>query len=367
LIVAVVGVGVIGGSVGLAARRRLGATVRGVDPRADEALAAGAIDEACDDLASALDGADAAVVAVPLAALSDTVAAVLDAAPADCLVTDVGSTKRAVVAANGDERFVGGHPLAGSESAGVAHAREDLFDGAVWYLTPTSTTSGVALERLHRLVTGLGARPAAIDAETHDRVMAAVSHLPHVVANVLVAQAARALGGEQLPPTGPSFRDATRVAGANPALWPDIYLANQDALLAAVDDTLQRLTAARDALAGGDRDRLAAWQAEAADDRAALLEAGVTGGAASELRAVVPNRPGVIAEIALSLGREGINISDMALTPSPDNTRGEIALWVGEHDAPRARDMLTGLGFAVSEPSTPDAGARDHRQGTHPA
>ncbi|MEA2323135.1 MAG: prephenate dehydrogenase [Solirubrobacteraceae bacterium] len=365
--VAVIGVGVIGGSVGLAARRRLGATVRGVDPRADEALAAGAIDEASADLASALHGADAAVVAVPLAALPGMVAAVLDAAPAGCLVTDVGSTKRAVVAANGDERFVGGHPLAGSESAGVAHAREDLFDGAVWYLTPTSTTSGVALERLHRFVTGLGARPAAIDAETHDRVMAAVSHLPHVVANVLVAQAARALGGEQLPPTGPSFRDATRVAGANPALWPDIYLANQDALLAAVDDTLQRLTAAREALAGGDRERLAAWQADAAGDRAALLEAGVTGGAASELRAVVPNRPGVIADIALGLGREGINISDMALTPSADNTRGEIALWVGERDAPRARDMLTGLGFAVSEPSAPGPGAHDDRQGPHPA
>jgi prephenate dehydrogenase len=348
LIVAVVGVGVIGGSVGLAARRRLGATVRGVDPNTREALDAGAIDVACDDLSDALEGADAAVVAVPLAALPQTVGAVLAAAPPGCIVTDVGSTKRAVVAANGDERFVGGHPLAGSEASGVAHAREDLFDGAVWYLTPTSTTSGVALERLHRLVTGLGARPAVLDPDTHDRVMAAVSHLPHVVANVLVAQAARALGGERLPPTGPSFRDATRVAGANPALWPDIYLANQDALLAAIDDTLERLRVARAALADGDRDRLAAWQSDAAGDRQALLEAGITGGAASELRAVVPNRPGVIADIALTLGREGINISDMALTPSPDNTRGEIALWVGERDAPRAQELLAALGLQVS-------------------
>jgi prephenate dehydrogenase len=348
LIVTVVGVGVIGGSVGLAARRRLGATVRGVDPNTEEALAAGAIDVACEGLREALDGADAAVVAVPLAALPDTVGAVLAAAPPGCIVTDVGSTKRAVVAANGDERFVGGHPLAGSEAAGVGHAREDLFDGAVWYLTPTSTTSGVALERLHRLVTSLGARPAIIDADTHDRVMAAVSHLPHVVANVLVAQAARALGGERLPPTGPSFRDATRVAGANPALWPDIYIANRDALLAALDDTLERLGAARAALASGDRAELAAWQADAAGDRQALLEAGVTGGAASELRAVVPNRPGVIADIALTLGREGINISDMALTPSPDNTRGEIALWVGERDASRAQELLAGLGLQVS-------------------
>jgi prephenate dehydrogenase len=348
LIVAVVGVGVIGGSVGLAARRRLGATVRGVDPNTAEALAAGAIDVACDSLEDAVRDADAAVVAVPLALLPETVAAVLDAAPPGCIVTDVGSTKRGVVAANGDERFVGGHPLAGSESSGVAHAREDLFDGAVWYLTPTSATSGIALERLHRLVTGLGAHPAVLDPETHDRVMAAVSHLPHVVANVLVAQAARALGGERLPPTGPSFRDATRVAGANPALWPDIYLANRDALLAAIDDTLARLGDARDALASGDRARLAGWQAGAASDRQALLEAGITGGAAHELRAVVPNRPGVIADIALTLGREGINISDMALTPSPDHTRGEIALWVREPDAARAEELLTGLGLQVS-------------------
>ena len=348
MIVAVVGVGVIGGSVGLAARRRLGATVRGVDPHAGDALAAGAIDEARDDLASALAGADAAFVAVPVAALAATVAAVLDAAPPGCLVTDVGSTKRAVVAANADERFVGGHPLAGSEAAGVGHAREDLFDGAIWYLTPTSTTSGIVLERLHRLITGLGARPVAIDAETHDRMMAAVSHLPHVVANTLVGQAGRALGGERLPPTGPSFRDATRVAGANPSLWPDIYLANRDALLHAIDETVRRLGAARDALAAGDRDRLAAWQEAAASERQALLEAGVVGGPVRELRAVVPNRPGVIADIALTLGHAGINISDMALTPSPDFSRGEIALWVGADEAPRAQELLDGLGLKVS-------------------
>ena len=169
-----------------------------------------------------------------------------------------------------------------------------------------------------------------------------------MVANVLVSLAARALGGERLPPTGPSFRDATRVAGANPALWTDIYLANRDALVAAIDDTVERLTAARGALAAGDRDALTAWQADARGDREALLEAGLVGGAVHELRAVVPNRPGVIADIALTLGREGINISDMALTPSPDFTRGEIALWIAGGEAARAQELLRGLGFPVS-------------------
>jgi len=345
LIVAVVGVGLIGGSVGLAARGRLGATVRGVDPRADAALARGAIHSAHRDLGDALDGADAAFVAVPVDRLADTVRAVLAAAPERCVVTDVGSTKRGVVEAGDDPRFVGGHPLAGSEASGVEHAREDLFDGATWYLTPTTATQGILLERLHRLLTGLGAHPVAIDADVHDRVMAAVSHLPHVVANVLVARAAEALGGERPPATGPSFRDATRVAGANPALWGAIYAANRDALAVALDGAIADLEQVRDELRTGAD--LTQWQERAAERRRTLLEAGLGPGAVRELRVAVPNRPGVIADIALTLGRAGVNISDMALSPSPDNSQGEIALWVPDARAEEAAALVGGLGFAV--------------------
>src|SRR5256885_6742482 len=198
--IAVVGVGLIGGSIALAARERLDAFVAGYD-RADGALAdaqaRGALDEICPDVGAAVAGADAVFVAVPVSALTAVVGEVLTAAAADCVVTDVGSTKRAVVSDHAaDSRFVGGHPLAGAETAGVAYARADLFDGATWYLTPTASTSGLLYERLHRALTGLGARPAAIDPDTHDRVMAAVSHLPHVLANVLVDGAAQALSEE---------------------------------------------------------------------------------------------------------------------------------------------------------------------------
>jgi prephenate dehydrogenase len=342
--VAVVGVGLIGGSVGLAARRRLGAIVRGVDPAAgDRPVTSGAVDAMTDDLAQALDGADAAFVCVPVGALRAVIADVLAAAPATCVVTDVGSTKRAVATAVDDERFVGGHPLAGAEAAGVEHAREDLFDQAAWYLTPTPATSGILLERLHRILTGLGARPVAIDAETHDRVMAAVSHLPHVVANVLVGQAAAVLGGERVPVIGPSFRDATRVAGAHPGLWREIYAANADALTAAIDDAVERLTAARAAVAAGDLDALGEWQASAAEHRRALLEAGLAGGLLQELRVAVPNRPGVVAELALSLGGAGINIADLALSPSPDGTTGEVALWVPAERATEAARLSAPL------------------------
>jgi prephenate dehydrogenase len=354
LIVAVLGVGLVGGSVGLAARERLGAEVRGYDPAPgvlDAALARGAVTGACATPAEALAGASAAFVAAPVRALAAAVRAALAAAARDCVVTDVGSTKRGLVATVEDRRFIGGHPLAGAETAGVEHARAELFDGATWYLTPTARTEGVLYDRLYRLLADLGARPAAIDAETHDRLMASVSHLPHVLANVLVAQAAGALEAERLPRTGPSFRDATRVAGASTAIWRDIYLSNADALVAAIDDTMRRLADVREALAGRDDGAVSAWNEAAREDRRRLLEADLAGGEVRELRVAVPNRPGVVAEVALALGRASVNIVDMALYPAADNTSGSIALWIaGDADAREAEQLIGGLGFTVAQP-----------------
>jgi prephenate dehydrogenase len=316
--VAVVGVGLIGGSIALAARDRLGADVRESDP-------AGGM-----PVAEALEGADVAFVAAPLGVLSDVVDEVLAAAPADCVVSDVGSVKAPLL--RDDARFCGGHPLAGSEQRGREHARADLFDGATWYLTPTSSTGGILLERLHRVIAGFGARPRSIEAEEHDRMLAGVSHLPHVLANVLVKEAQGAIG--------PSFRDATRVAGANPPLWRDIYLANRTELSRAIGAIRAELAAVDRALLEGDGEWLEDWQAFAADRRRELLEAEGVGGALAEVRLVVPNRPGVVAELALALGRAGINIHDMSLSPSADNTRGEIAFWVPEADAARAAEVV---------------------------
>jgi len=316
--VAVVGVGLIGGSIALAARERLGADVRESDP-------AGAM-----PVAEALDGADVAFVAAPLGVLGEVVDEVLAAAPAGCVVSDVGSVKAPLL--RDDERFCGGHPLAGSEQRGREHARADLFEGATWYLTPTSTTSGILLERLHRVIASFGARPRSIDADEHDRMLAGVSHLPHVLANVLVREADGAIG--------PSFRDATRVAGANPPLWRDIYLANRTELSRAIGAIRAELAAVDRALLEGDGAWLEDWQAFAAERRRELLESESAGGALAEVRLVVPNRPGVVAELALALGRAGINIHDMSLSPSADNTRGEVAFWVPESEAARAAEVV---------------------------
>jgi prephenate dehydrogenase len=358
--VAVLGVGLIGGSIGLAARRRAAAEVHGYDLDGhvlESALELGAIDARAYDAGGAVEGADVVFVAGPVGALEEMVRRALEHAPADCVVSDVGSTKRFLAEAGADERFIGGHPLAGAESAGVEHAREDLFDGATWYLTPArASTAGVLYERLHHVLTSFGARPTAIDPETHDRLMACVSHLPHVLANLLVVQARSLLSDERstrLPPVGPSFRDATRVAGANSAIWTDIYVSNRDALIAGIDELAERLAEVRAVLEGADAASVTAWNERARSDREALLGAGLTGGAGGEpvleLRASVPNRPGVIAEIALALGGEGVNILDMALSPSEDNRQGVVALWIGgEEHAGRAQQLITALGFPVA-------------------
>ncbi len=354
--IALLGVGLVGGSVGLAARARLGAEVRAWDPDPGAlraALAAGAAGAGAASLGEAVADADLAVLAAPVPALAGAARAALAAAPRGCAVTDVGSTKAAVLAAaGGDPRFVGGHPLAGGAGAGVAHARADLFAGATWYLTPAPATEGLLLERVHRAVSALGARPVVVDAEQHDRVMAAVSHLPHVTANVLAARAAAALdalaGGVAGDPVGPSLRDAIRVAGANPPLWAGIYGANAGALADELDGALAELAAVRDALRAGEG--LEGWQAAAARRRAALVEAGLPGGPQREVRVDVLNRPGVVAEVALTLGRAGINISDLVLAPSADGTRGVVALWCAADQAEGAADLVRALGHPVTLP-----------------
>ena len=353
--IAVLGVGLIGGSIGLAARRRLEAEVAGFDPDRellDRAEELGAIDRAGESVASAVEGADLVFCAAPVTALPGLAAEALAAADEDCAVTDVGSVKRDVIAALGSEsRFVGGHPLAGAETSGVENARADLFEGARWYLTPTETTGGLLYDRLQRAISDLGARPQAIEAEAHDRLMATVSHLPHVLANVLVTQATAALSeeAEHLPEVGPSFRDATRVAGANPAIWGDIFAGNREAVAAEIDGVIARLAEAAELLRSADREALGAWHGKAGQRRRELIETEIAGGPLHELRVLVPNRPGIVAELALELGRAGVNIEDMALYPTPDMTSGAISLYIaGDEQAERAERAVRELGHDVS-------------------
>ena len=356
--VAVLGVGLIGGSIGLASRERLDAEVVGFDPdeaTLERAVELGALDRAAGSLPDAVEGADAIFCAAPVAALPRLVGGAVAASGPEAVVTDVGSTKRQLVSAlagiQGGARFIGGHPLAGAETAGVEGSRADLFEGARWYLTPTPATEGLLFDRLHGLIAGLGARPQAIDPATHDREMATISHLPHVLANVLVAAALDSLerGSERPPEVGRSFRDATRVAGANPAIWVDIFDANADAVAAEIDRAGERLAAAAELIRSGDVRALAAWQGEAREARRRLLESDLAAAPLLELRVTVRNRPGTVAEIALALGGAGVNIEDMSLAPALDGRTGAISLWIaGEREAERAAEIVAGLGHGVA-------------------
>lgn len=347
----VLGVGLIGGSIGLAARERGLAEVTGWvrnPDRAEACLDIGAADRMATSIEEACAGADAVVCCGSVGSLVEMGRKALAAAPADCVVTDVGSTKRELVEAlGGDRRFIGGHPLAGAETAGVLNARSDLYEGARWYLTPTSDSEGVLLDRLQKLVKGLGAKPVAIDAAEHDRSMAVVSHLPHVFANQLAAQGRP--GTERLGALAPSLRDGTRVAGSNPAIWGEIFATNHEAVAEAINESIAGLQRAREVITTADPERIAAWQATVGEDRAALSATETEAGATHELRVLVPNRPGVLAELALALGRAGVNITDMSLDPAPDMSSGAISLWVaGDGEAGKAEECISGLGHSVT-------------------
>ncbi|MGC9219783.1 MAG: prephenate dehydrogenase [Solirubrobacteraceae bacterium] len=270
--VAVVGLGLIGGSVALAARERLGAEVTGWDHNPDvlqRAKSRGAIVSGAGSLAGAVAGADTVVVAVPVRFLHQIVTEVLRSVGTDCAVTDVGSVKGRLAAAVDDRRFVGGHPLAGVETPGIDNASAALFAGCSWYLTPSAVSDPLLTEQVARFITGLGADPVRIDANLHDRMMAVVSALPHLFANTL-ALAAQSDEFSGLLQPGPSFRSATRVAGSSPTLWADVYAANGRVLADTLGAAITQLEHIRGLLAAGDVNALRAWHESAAAARGSL-------------------------------------------------------------------------------------------------
>ena len=247
---AIVGVGLLGGSVAKAARAGgLARRIVGVgrDPeRLRPAVDDGTLDTAVTDLDAGVREADVILLAAPVLAIEGLLERVWGAAANGAVITDVGSTKRNIVRAA--ERlavtrplgFVGSHPLAGSEQAGYRVARADLFRGATVVVTPTEKTELAALKTTTELWEALGARVTSLDPETHDRTVAAISHLPHLIACALVDGAGRVEPGA-LELAARGFRDTTRIAGGDPDMWTEIFLANRDALTAGIEAFRQAL------------------------------------------------------------------------------------------------------------------------------
>jgi prephenate dehydrogenase len=232
--IVVVGVGLIGGSVGLAARAAWpGVRVVGVDARdvLVSAVALGAVTDTAADVAAAAAAADLVILCAPLAVNLAALTALAPRLAPGAIVTDVGSTKRNIVAAAealGLAPFVGGHPLAGAATSGTASAREQLFRGRPWILTPTAVSAPATIERLRVFARGLGAAPAVLDAGGHDRLMAYVSHLPQVVASTLLRTVGTAVGESGLALSGPGLADTTRLAASPGPLWAGILADNGD-------------------------------------------------------------------------------------------------------------------------------------------
>jgi len=350
---AVVGTGLVGSSVALAARRSGVARVTGwdADPATlREAAGAKAVASAAGSLGDAVAGAELVVVAVPVGSLAETALEVLAAAGAESTVTDVGSTKRALARAVDDARFVPGHPLAGGATGGPARAAADLFDGATWFLTPLPATDPARLALVERFVSSLGAHPVRLNADDHDRLLALTSHLPHAVANLLMRGVASA-GEEALGYAGAALREMTRVAGANAAVWADIFVENGDLIADAVAAQRDELHQVERALRARDRGFFESWIAEAADARSRMLEYAyrTEARALNRIRIRIPDKPGVLARITQSLGAAGINIEDFELRHvSPEYGGVLVILVAGADNAELARTLLRREGYSAA-------------------
>jgi prephenate dehydrogenase len=276
---AIVGVGLLGGSVAKAARAAaLARTIVGVGrdrARLDAALADGGLDRATTDLVTGVRGADFVLLAAPVLAIEALLEGVWRAAPDGATLTDVGSTK-AVIVRRAEElatgrtlAFVGSHPMAGSEQSGYGAARADLFQGATVLVTPTDRTEPRALKTVAGFWEALGARVSALEPEAHDTAVAAISHLPHAVADALMDAVAR-FAPEALEFAARGFKDTTRIAASDPDMWADIFVANRAALSASLDAFRRALGELERAVAAGSREEIRAVLARVKAAREAL-------------------------------------------------------------------------------------------------
>ncbi len=271
----IVGIGLIGGSFGLAARRcGLAREIIGVARRQstlDKATLVGACDWATADLTEAATGADLVLLAPPVGQMQSICAAIAPRLADGAIVTDAGSTKAEIVAACeplfGRAHFIGGHPMAGSEQSGVEAARADLFEGAKWILTPTPRTDDSATATLTALIERMGAQVLRMDAACHDEVLAVTSHLPHMTAAALMHVFGNLNDDNATQVVAGGWRDSTRIAAGSSEMWRDIALANRGALLNALDDLSADLARFRSALQAEDGAEIEEWLESAAQLR----------------------------------------------------------------------------------------------------
>jgi prephenate dehydrogenase len=352
--VAIVGTGLIGTSIALAATRA-GDAVSGWDADPDVAARAAAAGgpSVAHTLAVAVSEADLVVVCTPIPAIAPTVVAVLDLAP-EAIVTDAGSIKaqiaREVTAQAPTEalpRFVPGHPLGGSERSGPEHASASVVDDIVWALAPTEASDPGAVDRLAGWIARLGARPVRLTPDRHDRLVAFVSHLPQVASTSLMGLAATEEAGEPdiLLLAAGGFRDLTRLAASNPRLWSQILIANSGQIAEAIDSYVARLLALRDQIADERGPEVERTFDEAKRARLRLAAKPTVRAGVAVLQVEIPDEPGALARITAAMGAGGVNIEDLQIVHSPEGGRGTVHVTVAGAAADDAARTLAGSGY----------------------
>lgn len=341
----IIGTGLIGGSLGLALRRA-GWIVSGVDPDPDteaQALERGVIDSSGVDPDSTVT-----FVAAPVRAISEAAQRAL--AETRGAVTDVGSVKASVVAAVADPRFVGGHPMAGSEQLGLEGATPDLFEGAVWVLTPVDDTDSDAFATVHAVVKLLGAEMVALDPARHDALVAVVSHVPHLTAAALMAIAAKRSDDHAalLRLAAGGFRDMTRIAAGSPTIWPDICSENRDAIVEVIEELRTDLARARTMIEDDDRAGLLERLERAQEARRNLPSRVVRPEEVAEVRVTIPDQPGYLAEVTTLAAQLGVNIADVEIAHSSEGDTGVLILTVDHLKADLFHDGLIHRGYRCS-------------------
>jgi prephenate dehydrogenase len=352
--VAIVGTGLIGTSIAMAATRA-GCAVRGWDADPDVAARSAArsgLDDAA-TLEEAVRDADLVIVCTPIEALAGSIVASLRAAP-DALVTDAGSIKTHVVegvAALADPadlpRFVGSHPMGGTERSGPEHAAASVVDGIVWAVIPTEETASETVTRLEGWIHRIGARPVRLAADRHDRLVAFASHLPQVASTSLMGLAAAEEAGEPeiLLLAAGGFRDLTRLAASNPALWTEILLANRYQIAGAIDVYVERLRALREEVAAGRASDVERTFEDAKRARLRLATKPTVRAGVAVLQVEIPDEPGALARITAVLADGAVNIEDLQIVHSPEGGRGTVHLTVAAAVAPDAANVLTAGGY----------------------
>jgi prephenate dehydrogenase len=338
----IIGLGLIGGSVGLALRER-DWLVHGDDTdsgRIDQALALGAIDEA-----GLHEHADVTFVATPVLTVADQVKRALSETTG--LVTDVGSVKGAIAAAIEDPRFIGGHPMAGSELEGLDGADPTMFTGATWVLTPTVTTSDATFATVAAIVADLGSDVVALHPDRHDQVVAVVSHVPHLAAATLMGLAAERAEEHAalLRLAAGGFRDMTRIASGHPGIWLDICAENRDAIVSGLDGLIDGLRRMREVVRDDNRAALHERLRRARDARANLPTKVTHPEELAEVRIPIPDRPGAAAEVFTLAAELGVNISSFEVVHSVEGNRGVAIVLIEASNTDLFRGGLLARGF----------------------